>query len=322
MLLSGRRFLNGNIELGDCCICGGKTDENALPVIKALGKTYTDFDNTIKGTSGICCKECQAVLAAKSSRMKPILVVDPGKVIIITKDEIWDVINNPPKQFVLSIPYSYKKHHWIFAGLSTPEKMLIGTDNQTIIYEPKIHIKVTNAIIELKNMGVSSAQIISGNYHPSIMVKIGEKLDEMEKIIADERITGLVEFLVKYTPKAETKLTEFERDERMITTEQSNTATFLSLIAAGSRYRSNNGKQFWAGFFEHRINRVINNDFATATSKLMESVDYDTTCSNLLNDFINNIDEETENQIMKTLREQTKLSVVLAYDLLKKSREE
>lgn len=310
------------MELGDCCICGGKTDGKALPVIKALGKTYTDFDNTIKGTSGICCKECKAVLAAKHSRIKPILVTDPGKVIIITKDEIWDVINNPPEKFVLSVPYSYKKHHWIFAGLSNPEKMLIGTDNKTIIYEQKIHKKIANAIMELKNMGVSSAQIISGNYHPSIMAKIGIELDKLEKIIADERITGLVEFLVKYSPKAETKLTEFERDEGMITTDQSNTATFLALIAAGSKYRSNNGKQFWTGFFEHRINRVIDNDFATATSKLMESVDYDTTSSNLLNDFINNIDEETENQIMKTLRDQTKLSVVLAYDWLKKSREE
>lgn len=319
MLLEARRLLNGNEQEGDCCICGGKIDGNAIPVLKALGGSYTDFDNTIKAIGDKCCRHCQGVLKDSACRTKNILCQKSGIRTAITPDAVWELLEYPLERFVLSVPYSYKKHHWVFAGISTPGELNIGTDNRTIQYRPKEDKPIKDAIVELISMGVPKPQIISGSYHPSIAIRVGKRLDELEEIIAPHRLSGLVEFITKFAPKPESSAKKFKGDERMITKEQSNAAIYLSLIAQGSEFRATNGQQFWGGFFEHRINRVKGYPFMEATSKLMEAVGYTTTRSGGLNLFLESISEETQKEIVNTIEEQTKLCVTLAYNEIKKA---
>lgn len=314
MIIDARKMLSNNHATGDCAICGGDSAEG-IPVKKAVSGSFTDWQALIAAQGKTCCPECRRIIATSQMRTKCVLCVDDGDIRFVKYQDVFDVIQNPPERFVVSVPYSFKRHHWLYAGISSPERMEIGTDTGTVEYIHSKHSAVLDAIIKMIEAGVSSIQIESGNYRPGSIALLGSVFQELENVIAGYRGSGLVRLLCKIAPKDKN---DQWRMEDMRTNEQSNAALYLLTLAKCSNFRVDNGLQFWGGFFEARINRVVDLPFDEATNKLMESLHCvaNSGIANLIDQF----DDKRKNEVMNTLRTQGKLVVSLAYSDLKKER--
>lgn len=314
MIIDARKFLANNYTTGECAVCGGAVEPDAIGIKKAVSNTFTDWQALIQGTGRKCCHKCAEIIKERQCRSKCVFSQQPGSLEFFKYSAVYDVLCNPPEKFVLSVPQSFKKHHWLYAGISTPERMAIGTDTGTIIYEPAKHGKVLLCIKALLDYGVPSSQIETGLYHPSEICG-ALNFTDLENVISPHRATGLIWLLVKITPKEKIQCKEVEV---VRTTAQSNAASYLLQLALCSNSRIKSGLLFWGGFFEARINRVKGLDFDKATSKLMTSLQ----CrpSTFIAAMVDEMSDKSKEEIMKTIREQTKLCVSLAYYDLKKRR--
>lgn len=316
MIIDARKFLANNDDDGECAVCGGATEPDAITIKKAVSSSFTDWQALIQGTGRKCCHKCTEIIKEKECRIRCVYSSEPGHLEFFKYDSVYNIIQNPPKRFVLSIPYSFKRHHWLYAGISTPERMAIGTDAATVIYEPGSHERVLHFIETLLDCGVPSPQIETGFYHPSKIIGI-PNFDEMENTLSPHRASGLVRLLVKIAPKEKVK---YEGVKMVRTTEQSNAAFYLQTLAACSSFRIENGMQFWSGFFEARVNRVRGLDFDKATSRLMTSLQCKPNFG--IASMVDGMNDETKEKVMETISEQTKLCIALAYSDLKKGRQE
>lgn len=314
MIIEARKILSNNYTQGDCAVCGGDSD-GGVPVKKAVSGSFTDWQALYAASGRKCCPKCREIIANPGMRTKCVMCVSNGEIQFGKYEDIYHIVKNPPERFVISVPYSYKRHHWLYAGLSTPQKMLIGTDTETVEYRPVKHGIVLDAIETMIAAGVSAKQIESGNYHPSSIALLGAKYDELENIISQHRGNGLIRLLCKIVPKE--KIDNWEVEE-LRTSEQSNAALYLRALASCSKFKAENGMQFWGGFFEARVNRVLDLPFEEATNKLMESLQCSP--SAWIAKLIDELTDDQKKEIMETLKKQAKVCISLAYSDMKKER--
>ena len=314
MIIDARKMMSDNWEAGECAVCGGVAQEKSV-IKKAVSSSFTDWQALMQGTGRKCCPACEALIKNTMMRNKCIVCTAAGTVESTDYNGIHSILREPPDKFVISIPYSYKRHHWLYAGISTSKRMLIGTDTATVEYIPSKHASVLDAIEMLIKAGVSSRQIESGNYHPSSIAIIGAGFEQIESIISQHRGSGLVRLLVKISPREKF---DYCGVKDMRTTEQENAAFYLRELAAHSNFRASNGMQFWGGFFEARVNRVAGLSFDKATNKLMTSLQCSPNAG--ITAIIDNMSNEQKDGIMKTLAEQPKVCISLAYSDMKEAR--
>ena len=309
---NARKWLGKGECTGDyMCACCGCTRASAL-VSRRVKTTFTDIGSLIKYGSEYISDSCMELYECKDMRFKSIFSDSPGKYRIPERSEILEILSNPPNEYVLSVPYSCKKHHWLYAGISTPERAEIGTDDRTVV----IDYRTTDIPLMIENIkyniyrGVPRDEITSGNYSLKTIDRFPDIFNfesEFEKL----RPCGAMELFVKFTPACKEKLTyEKPEENKMLTTSEINAVNFLSSIAENSQFRIENGIQFWSGFFERRINRFKSYDIKEFTEKLTQA------CStreglwcNMLKDLSNS---ELEG-IMQEIRLKTHIIVAITY---------
>lgn len=314
-MINAREFLSSNHNKGNCAVCGGVVEQENLNIKKVVSSSFTDWDTLFKGGGTGCCNACMEIIKEPKMRSKCVLSTKSGSIEFVDYTKVYDVITNPIEQFVVSVPYSYKRHHWLYAGLSTPQRMLIGTDSCTIEYIPNKHKQCLESIVTMREMGVPLRQIETGQYTPAYIAIMGDKYNELESNLLPNRGTGLVRFLCKISPKDKK---DFKGDEIVRTTEQDNTALFLSVLAKSSKYRIENGIAFWGGFFEARVNRVIGLPFDIATNKLMKSLHCNPNSG--ISEIIDGFTDVQKTSVMSTLKEQAKVCIALAYSDTRKEK--
>ena len=320
MISNGRIFI-GTECVGDklCCSCGRQRAK--LNIKKSIKTTFTDFTQLITNPSLYICDSCIKLYNDKNMRFKPIYSDHPGTYQVIDRNEVLKIIRNPPKKFVLSVPYSFKKHHWLYAGVSSPQKAYIGTDDRTVVVDYK-RFNVTQIIDNVQdcvNYGIPRNEIITGNYSTFTLSKFSF-IKDIEKIYFSEaRSYGLIELAVKYTPAIKNKkIYENEEENQMLTPAEINAVNLLGLIASGSEYRVSNGLQFWDGYFERRINRYKNLNAHEFISNLTEAIG-----TNHISGYQNMVQELSENdlqEIMNCIRKETHLLVSIVYSERKKDQ--
>jgi len=326
-----RQFLHGHREETTeffmdihtlCCSCGGPQID-PQKTSKVLKSSFTTINAFMLFPGDLICKYCQELLEKRELRFKTIICKSPGNVEVIERQEVLDKLRNPPKEFVISIAYSFKKHHWLHAGLSNRERILIGTDDKMVEFVPKEHTQILNAIETMKSHGVSSREIEAGHYHPATYEKVGGVfLEQINNILQPHRPTGLVELLVKIVPSKEKKEIIKREVIEMIENIDKEAAEYLSLLAQHSQYRRERGKEFWDGFFLYRINRVSRLNLPEMTDKLMGMLDIPaTSAGEHIIPVLNSFDLEKQKEIETTIREKSKLIVALCYQILKERRE-
>ena len=317
-IITAREFIGTECEGTElCCSCGLQRANKTLK--KAIKSSFTDFTAMIKNPSKYICDSCFNLYDNSDMRFKAIYSDTKGTYRIIDRTEVLDIIRNPKEQWVLSLPYSFKKHHWLYAGMSDKHKANIGTDDRTVVidYDKTDINELIDNIRDCLNYGIPRAELISGNYSIFTLSKYPFITRMDSEIFAPVRQDGLVELLVKYSPAVKKKLIyESEEENPMLSTSEMNAVNLLGLIAEGSNFRKENGLQFWDGFFERRINRYKDLDSHEFVSKLAESVGTSNLCG--YQDMIKTLDEDELNNIMEIIRKETKLIVTFVYSERKK----
>lgn len=305
----------GGICVGEhkCASCGveARADLNYKMVLKT---NFINYDELLISGGAWICQSCANILEDPDMRFHPVLFRAFGVKEVPERETILPLLKNPPKQFVLSLPYSFKKHHWLFAGLSTNEVALVGTDSRTveIDYHKYDVFTIVGEVQRMIGAGIPRHEIINGRYSAFTRARF-PGIDKSEAIIGEMRTSGAVELFVKYTPAQKEKI-EIREESAMITETEATAAQLLYNISANSQMRVSDGIRFWGGFFERRINRYKQLPLHEFASKLAAAVG---SGCNLNAAFVNGIPEEQEEFIMRDIREETNLILALAYEINK-----
>lgn len=319
---AARRWLHGAVSEGECCVCGGP--DAPLDINRVVGASFTAFDALILGAGAACCEGCQRLLSDPALRHKHILSVTCGIYSTIERDQVWDILTNPPdKSFVLSVPQSYKKHHWLYAGLSTNERMVIGTDNRSVVYEPQTHAEIVDWITDMLFSGVGSRQIISGVYHPATYERYGAiELTDAEELLAPHRPTGLVELLTTYAPKPKrVAAAETEKERKMIDEKDKMAVLFLAPIAKASNLRHERGADFWDDIFPRRVTRFRHLPLAEVVSRLISVLAIPVVEADPIMVSLAALSAEDTATIESAMRARPKMIVSLVYAYLKQVKD-
>jgi hypothetical protein len=315
--MNAREFIGTKCEGPElCCSCG--LNRATKLISKSVKTTFTDFTALIKNPSQYICDSCLNLYNDKNMRFKPIYSDAKGTYRIIDRSEVLDIIRNPADEFVLSLPYSFKKHHWLYAGVSNKDVAKIGTDDRTVIvdYRKTDINQLIDNIADLLQYGVPRSEIISGKYSIFTLSKFPFVKNVDDEILKDVRQSGLVELIVKYTPAVKNKKIYESEEETMLTEAEKNAVNLLGAIASGSEYRIQNGLQFWSDYFERRINRFKRLDPNEFVSKLAESVGTSNTCG--YHDMVTALSDDQLSDIMDVIRKETHLLVSIVYSERKK----
>lgn len=309
-IMNARVFMGGECAGEHDCVSCGMSMRASATYKQFIKANFCSFDELLLSKGVHLCDSCAALMNDKDMRFKPILFKEFGKKEIPERGEVLEIIRNPPEKFVLSVPYSFKKHHWLFAGMSNRHRALIGTDNRTVVidYERFDVGKILGETIKMVNAGVPRKEIICGKYSVFTQKKY-PWVEDSERIIEGLRPCGAVELAVKYTP-ATTEKIKIEGSERMITKSERLAAYTIYSIAATSQVRIDDGIRFWGGFLERRVNRFKGLPLHEFVSKLSASVGAN---HNIGVKDIEDMSEEMETQVMEDIRNKTSLIIALAY---------
>lgn len=105
-----------------------------------ISQSFTNWNSLLPHPH--VCLGCRALTKGKpGSKPKPfreanVAVID-GELLRPSDEELLNLVLKPPGRCVLSWATGTKKHHWMSAGLSTPEMVRLGSDDGVLIYRPK-----------------------------------------------------------------------------------------------------------------------------------------------------------------------------------------
>lgn len=134
-IMLARIFMGFGCEGEHECVSCGLSDRANTPLKRSLKSNFVNFDELMVGKSDFICESCMALMADPDMRFRAVYYREPGKKNIPERADVLEIIKNPSDEWVLSLPYSNKKHHWLYAGLSDTQRAYIGTDNRTIVID-------------------------------------------------------------------------------------------------------------------------------------------------------------------------------------------
>lgn len=315
-LMLARVFMGYPCEGDHECVVCGLTDRADRLLKRSLKPTFVNFDEIMLGSSEYICESCEALINDPDMRFKAVYYPASGDKLLPARPDILEIIKNPTDEWVLSVPYSNKKHHWLYAGLSDKHTAYIGTDNRTVMLDyDKMDVPHIIEIVQtLIKGGVPRAEIIAGRYSTATRYKVPD-IEDYEAKIGEYRAGGAIELFARYTPAIKNnEKVKLECKKIMLTENEKMAARVLYDVASRSQIRANNGLTFWNGFFERRVNRLKNLPLHEFVSKLSDAIGSAQVCVSLLDD-INN-DEE----IMDEIRRKTALIVSLAFTINKERK--
>lgn len=131
------------------------------------------------------CDGCLKLFGDKDGRSKCLFYPAPGEKKVIDREEVLPLLEAPPqKPFVLSVPYSFKKHHWLFAGLSGYPHVMVGTDDRSVELDYGKY-DIPGAIHIIGGMlvyGVPRSEVATGTYSVLTRSRYGAMLDAIKKV--------------------------------------------------------------------------------------------------------------------------------------------
>lgn len=314
-IIQARKYIS-KCEAGDevCASCGRLC--TGTPVKKAVKTNFTDQCGLLVYGGEVLCSGCMDRLYDADMRFKPVIFIDGSKR-VLARNEVLEIIQYPPVEFVMSVPYGFKKHHWLYAGLSNQRIAYIGVDSRCVVIDyDKNPAKAIEYISLLLQTGITRDEIISGHYSLINTAKYSKLIMECELVLSEFRPTGATNLFVKYTPAIQTKQKR-EAEAVMLTSTERAAIFLLRDIAVASNFRKENGLRFWDGFFLRRINRFKDLPLHEFISALSESIG----CSQAALAFtMEDLDSIPADVVMDEIRTKSHLLTSLAYDEMRKMR--
>lgn len=315
-----RIFMAGDVRQDGNYVCASCGRELAYkPAKKALSSAFNQTELFLFPGKHLC-SGCLQLFGDKDGRSKCLFYPATGEKTIIEREQVLEILTAPPKTpFVLSVPYSFKKHHWLFAGLSVFPDVRVGTDDAGVELDYSRH-DVPGAISTVCDMlehGVPRAETATGAYSVLTRARYGGKLLEWERILAPLRPCGGVELFVRYAPAVKKKM-PFEKEvEDVFTDTEKRAAGLLADIAGASLYRQENGLVFWKSFFIRRVQRFSSMDLHGFVSSLCGACSCPGSDLGFVTGTVSGLTDDEEKAVMEAVSTKPDLLVAAAYTALK-----
>lgn len=316
-----RRFMTGDDLLfgGDACVSCGLPRANT-PISKAMGSTFNAF-GLILNDSRFICPQCMELFKDRAGRTKFLLYAEQGKQRIVEREDVLPIIKAPPaSEYVFSVPYSFQKHHWLHAGLSTPRTAYIGTDNGTVIIDYQRHDipRLIDTSIDAVMCGLPRKELTIGKYSVFTRARFGATLDAWETALAPLRHGGALDLIVRHIPAVKKKKSfTIEEDGKMFSDTEQKAIAIISTLAHASRYRRENGLAFWQSFFKRRIMRNIDYPLNQFFSGVARGVFCDVHALDVT--LVEGMSEDDSRAVMKDIKQKADLLIAAAYTAMKES---
>lgn len=312
-----------------CAVCGESPFGIAGPQSTVLGGNFTAFGALADRDAECACLGCESLLSGRPGDNPPPLrtcsVWTDGRAIrVLTQRELGEIVLAPPPgSWALSWAQSRQVHHWLYAGVSTAARMVIGSDAGPIeISEAQRPlVDAVSALLYSPTATqplLSRTSIATGDYHPSAVQKFGHgEWQRHESIVSVYRPSALLDLLATCLPVMVDRATP---QEPMIDLADSQAAQLLADVASASGLRSKDGKLFWGGVFLHRVKRFARLPLAAQVSRLMGALECAPTGSQSIVDALSKMDVEEMSGVERALRTRADLLVAMAYDILARRR--
>lgn len=301
-----------------CAICGSSPFAAAGSLDDLLGNNFTSFGAMQDPACDAMCLGCRSLLAGKPGdvpqplRTTNCLAVEGDAATYPRTDEIAAILREPPAgRFVLVWAESKKKHASLFAGVSTRERIVVGADDATIEYVPLRDAARLDAVSSLLS-GFSRVAVLTGDYTAPMIGRFGAAAwARLEAVVAPIRATSLLDLLAAVAPEGEAPPQEApvldERDHAA--------ANLLAAIAQASAYRGAHGKEFWGGFFRHRVERFRRLPLASFVARLIDVCQTSSTAESTQAALamVSGLSAEETAGIEQSIRERPALVVALSY---------
>lgn len=323
-LAYGRLFMTGkgdNLECGAeiCASCG--QDRAVDKISRAFNSTFNQTDFFLFDSPYICTA-CKTLFADKDVRSKCLLWLEAGVKQVISREEVLPFLRKPSWPFVLSLPYSFQKHHIFYAGLSDAKKAVIGTDGGPVFldYATCDITAIDSLIHEMLVSGVPRKELERGVYGIYTRQKFGSQIDRWEASLAPLRPDGAIELLVRYQPATKEKVKTAIEEGDVYTDTEKQAIALLASLAYASRYRREHGMDFWATYFRRRVVRYSGKDVNAFYSAMAQAIACDPTQMDL-EPLHALTDAEMGCAVMKEIAEKADLLIAAAYTIHKERLE-
>lgn len=325
IIADARKFMTGKALTckGEICAsCGLARAEKKIS--KAMNSTFNQTEFFIFDSTFIC-EKCLQVFQNKDSRSKILYWSKPDYLTLMERGQVLPFLKNPPKApFVLSVPYSFQKHHWFQAGLSIYPHLYIGTEIRAVHldYSSWDIAGIIDRIKDALDAGIPRSQLESGNYTTTTRAKFFTRIMELELEIAPLRLTGgAIQLFVRYSPPADKKNVAISEEGRKVfSISEQDAIKVLVALAQASNFRRTQGIAFWQGFFKRRVSRYAQDDLHTFYSKVARDVS--ALPFDLNTKLLESYTPEQAAGIMKEIRAKTDLLVAACYTEFKGGKDE
>lgn len=305
-----------------CVVCGESPYPTAAPAGRVLLDTFTDHDALCDPTAPDVCVGCLSLLAGRPGDDPPPLrashcVAIPGEPACYpaTADLAAYLRDPPADRWAIVWSASRKRHASLRAQVSTRTRLMVGCDTGTAEYLPARHGPAL-AAVETMLGGFTRDEVRTGAYPTSRVRAFGAgRWADLDAIVAPLRGSLVLTMICALAPKGPKPEKEAPV---MIDPHDQAAAELLALVALGSRYRAEHGKEFWGGYYRHRVERFRALPLAQCVSRLLDSCQT-APVGEAAQDLIvrlSALDAEQTAAIETAIRERPALCVALAYDYI------
>lgn len=305
-----------------CAACGESPFHTAGPKDQLIGANYTDWDAFRAPWHQDVCTGCMRLMRGRPGdtppplRMMSVFVSPLGLLAYPMPAEVHALLDAPPPgEWVLSWATSKKRHHWLYAEISTQAHVIVGSDQGPIAYDPREDRPILDAVRELiaKPRGFTRKAVREGQYEAPGIAKFGaHRWRELEAVIAPARSRGLIALLAWCTP--EDTSAEKQEGAKMVDPNDDRAARLLGAIARSSAIRATDGLMFWGGFFRHRVERFARLPLATFVSRLLDECRVDAPGAEHALTLLRAFSADEISATERAIRLRGGLVVALAYD--------
>ena len=309
-----------------CAVCGISPFNIERTASDVLGPNFSDYDCIADPGHESVCAACVSCLSGRPGDDPPPLrtmhvlsiVGEPAR--YPATKELSEILRTPPDQpFVLVWAASRKRHAVLRAGMSTADRMVIGADEGSVVFERQ-HVLLLDAVESLRPWH-NSDEIESGQYQATRIASMSaDRWAAAEAVVAPHRGTTLLSLVCAVarrsdpTPPTEVPVYD-EIDERA--------AQLLRQLADASDLRRSDGVRFWSGgLFTRRLRLCASASLRDTVAGLMRHLQCAPTHTAITEMHID-LDRATAaetSQIASALRSRPELLVALAYQRMKEDR--
>jgi len=315
----------------ECVICGQSPFDVGDRRKRILGPNFSDYECIASPGADDVCAGCMSLLLGRPGDKPPPLrtvnaVVAGGQITYPDRGELWAVIIKPPADIEAVVwATSRKRHACLRAGPCTPERLEVGSDGGTIVFEPA-HRLVAAAVLTLME-GFTRGAIASGGYAESAIVKFGsDEWAELEHTVSPHR-GPLLDMLTSIAPKQDRRKKKYDdlpmfSGAIMRDPNDDRAALLLSQVAEASEYRRGHGKEFWGGVFRHRVERFKSLPLRDMVARLIDALAVEAASpgAGRTTEMLNTMSGEETTGCEESIRNRAGLVVALAYTAMKGRR--